>query len=61
MSSPKCFNSDILNVNKSDKFEAILGQRIWTLRALRELAPNFDYKYYPAGKYARIRPLKVQR
>jgi hypothetical protein len=61
MSSPKCFNSDILNVNKSDKFEAILDQRIWTLRALRELAPNFDYKYYPEGKYAWIRASKVQR
>jgi hypothetical protein len=60
-SSPKCFNSDIFNINKSDRFEAILDQRIWTLRALRELAPNFDYKYYPAGKYARIRLSKVQR
>ena len=53
--SPKCFNADLLMVRKSKNFLAVLDQRIWTLRALRALAPESQFQYYPIGKFAKIK------
>ena len=53
--TPKCFNADVLMVRKSKNFVAVLDQRIWTLRALRALAPEFQFDYHPVGKFGMIK------
>jgi hypothetical protein len=51
----KAFNADVLFAPKSDRFRAILDQRIGTMWKLRSFMSDFEFKYNPIKRQTFIK------
>ena len=57
LTSPECFNADVLNVKKAKSFFAILDQRVWTLERLQVLLEGYRLLYNVIKKSTTFTPI----
>lgn len=60
LTSPECFNADVLNVKKAKCFSAILDQCVWTLERLQILLEGYRLSYNVIKKVMIITPIVLK-